>query len=142
MNEEIKEILERIKKHYVLDETQDELLLDYITNLQQENERLKELCDKYEEEHSTAFKLWTMKMEEMPTYEEKLKIQKENDRANQYIDFYKDLTEKQNKSLEDYKSRCEKAVELLNKTLNPDCDYSEKHCIVLETIDILQGSDK
>ena len=41
MNDEIKEILERVKKHYVLDEIQDNLLLDYITNLQQENERLK-----------------------------------------------------------------------------------------------------
>lgn len=83
-------------------------LLDYITNLQQdntmyaqlkdeyeeeikelqqENEKLKELCGKYEEEHNTAFKLWTMKMEEMPTYEEK----------------------------EDYKQRIDKAIEIIEK---------------------------
>ena len=33
-------------------------LLDYITNLQEENEQLKELCDKYEEEHNTTFIEW------------------------------------------------------------------------------------
>lgn len=33
-------------------------LFDYITNLQEENERLKKLCDKYEEEHNTTFQKW------------------------------------------------------------------------------------
>ena len=42
MNEEIKAILDRIKKHYVLDEGQDIILLNYITNLQEENDMLKE----------------------------------------------------------------------------------------------------
>ena len=46
MNNEIKEILDRLKNHYVLGEEQDTFLLDYITNLEQENERLKE--DNYE----------------------------------------------------------------------------------------------
>lgn len=31
---------------------------DKIKQLQQENERLKELCDKYEEEHNTTFQKW------------------------------------------------------------------------------------
>ena len=56
-----------------------------ITNLQEEKERLKELCDKYEEEHNTAFKLWTMKMEEIPTYEEKKELQNRIDKAIEYI---------------------------------------------------------
>ena len=34
-------------------------ILDYITNLQEENQRLKELADKYEEEHKTTFIEWT-----------------------------------------------------------------------------------
>ena len=46
MNDEIREILERIKtypeKLYCLSEKEKRILLDYITNLQQENERLKE----------------------------------------------------------------------------------------------------
>lgn len=50
------------------------------TNVE-ENERLKELCDKYEEEHSNAFKLWTMKMEEMPCYEEFMNYKSRNEKA-------------------------------------------------------------
>ena len=46
-------------------------LQEQIEELQKENKKLKELCDKYEEEHNNAFKLWTMKMEEMPDYEER-----------------------------------------------------------------------
>lgn len=42
---EIKEILERVKKHYVLDKIQDNLLLNYITNLQQAVKNTKETAD-------------------------------------------------------------------------------------------------
>ena len=45
MNEEIKEILDRIKKHYVLDEEQDIILLNYITSLQKENQKLIKILD-------------------------------------------------------------------------------------------------
>lgn len=61
------------------------ILLDYITNLQEENERLKQLCNKYEEEHNTAFKLWKQKMGKMPDYEERMKLKKEVDRLNNII---------------------------------------------------------
>ncbi len=67
MKDKIKGILEDIKEIYYF-----KPLLDYITNLQQENQdikdtlqdkldyigHLKELCDKYEEEHNTEFKIW------------------------------------------------------------------------------------
>ena len=56
-----------------------------VYKLEKENKRLKELCNKYEEEHSTAFKLWTMKMEEIPTYEEKIEMQNEIERLNGFI---------------------------------------------------------
>lgn len=80
MKDEINKIIQSISDFYKLDNAlkyyldrhKAQILLDYITNLQEENERLKELCDKYEEEHSTAFNLWTMKMKEMPDYEEKI----------------------------------------------------------------------
>ncbi len=48
MNEEIKEILDRIKKHYVLDEEQDIILLNYITNLQEKNKKLNKIIDELE----------------------------------------------------------------------------------------------
>lgn len=65
------------------------ILLNYITNLQQENERLKELVNP-----KTQIFIDTQDMEER--YGEEL---------------YKEYLEKQ---VKDYKSRCEKAVEYIN----------------------------
>lgn len=51
MNEEVKEILDKFKivirndLDYMLRTHNCKVLLDYITNLQNENERLKERCD-------------------------------------------------------------------------------------------------
>lgn len=57
--------------------------------LEKENRELKkeikdliELCNKYEEEHNTTFKLWTMKMEEMPNYEESISLKQRNEKGN------------------------------------------------------------
>lgn len=129
MSDEIKEILRKWKcyigltkefttNEYEMLRVEDiEKLLDYITNLQEENERLKELCNKYEEEHSTAFKLWTMKMEEMPNYEEFM----------------------------DYKSRCEKAVEYIKEHIRIDDEYpAYMEMLVEEKNELLNilGGDK
>ena len=83
MNEEIKEILKILEIAYDLYDIklnyhQVNTLYDYIANLQKENEELKRLCDKYEEEHNTAFKLWTQEVEKIPTCEEKNRITTEN----------------------------------------------------------------
>ena len=60
MSDEIKEILEFKEnadyKRLSIDEIK--CLDDYITNLQKENERLKELINQYEEEHTTTFEEW------------------------------------------------------------------------------------
>lgn len=112
MKDEIKEILDFLKDkrgyYKTLSQDKTDKLLDCITNLQQElkeanesitwwhnrfnalqkeNKRLKELCDKYEEEHNTAFKLWTMKMEQMPDYEEKIKYKSRNEKAINKIQY-------------------------------------------------------
>ena len=71
MSEEIKEILDRLENcdnykyrndnglsYKEIEGWEIDLLKDYITNLQEENEQLKELCDKYEEEHNTTFIEW------------------------------------------------------------------------------------
>ena len=73
------------KPNIIIDIKDDANIKDYITNLQQENEKLKELCDKYEE-HNTAFKLWKMKMEEIPIYEEKEDYKSRIDKAIEYIE--------------------------------------------------------
>lgn len=76
MNDEIKEILDMLRKY---GSTNDKVLLDYITNLQQENERLKE----------------------------------ENNKAMN--DYAHAIDESWYRELYDYKYRCEKAVEYINK---------------------------
>ena len=69
MKDEIKEILDFIKEQIKretlsyepdveLSKEEAKLLLDYITNLQEENEKIKELCDRYEKEHKTTFEIW------------------------------------------------------------------------------------
>ena len=94
-------IIEKLKKcddfrdrcDYLMEHDEITYLLDYITNLQQENqelndsiiwwtnrfnavqrdyeelkqenERLKELCDKYEEEHSNEFQCWKRDRKEL-----------------------------------------------------------------------------
>lgn len=87
--------------------------------LEKENRELKkeikdliELCNKYEEEHNTTFKLWKMKMEEMPNYEESISL----------------------------KQRNKKAIEYINENWGHWCSNHCKYAT--ETINILQGADK
>ncbi len=85
MEDEIKEILDlRIDCDYKrLSVDEIVILKDCLTNLQEENERLK----------------------------------KENDSLNSYYEYYKDLADKQNKLMIDYKSRCEKAIDNIDITI-------------------------
>lgn len=62
---------------------QNELLLKYITNLQQENKQLKELCDKYEEEHKTTFETWLKGQKVLNELQEWLK--EEQERYRDYL---------------------------------------------------------
>ena len=115
MKDKIKGILEDIKEIYYF-----KPLLDYITNLQEENQdikdtlqdkldyigHLKELCDKYEEEHNTEFKIW-------------------KDERCQLLD---------------YKSRNKKAIKYINENWGHWCSNHFKYAT--ETIDILNGNDK
>ena len=91
MNDEVKLILTKLKivseekeqGMYLCDKKHSKALLDYITNLQksqetlikndneiitnlqEENKKLKELCDKYEEEHSNEFQCWKKDRKEL-----------------------------------------------------------------------------
>ena len=97
MNNEIKEILEALKpqdKEFVeagskefplqLTPKEQKILLDYITNLQEENERLKELCDKYEEEHKTTFKIWKKDLKNFE-HEKNRELKARIEKAIEYI---------------------------------------------------------
>ena len=90
MNNEIKEI-ERIfnilKNHNALADEEDTYLLKYITNLQQENERLKDIVVEKDNQLKDMI------------------LQKTDYTAVNILEM----------KLEDYKSRCEKAIEYIEK---------------------------
>ena len=61
MQEEMARTWEKYDKLQEKEERKDKVinqLLSRIANLEREVERLIELCDKYEEEHSTVFEEW------------------------------------------------------------------------------------
>ena len=55
------------------------ILDDENAELQGENQKLKELCDKYEEEHSTEFKIWKDERHQLLDYKSR------NEKAIEYI---------------------------------------------------------
>ena len=155
MNDEIKEILEdyscipRIKK-----------LGDYITNLQQENESLKEDRDNilYLEEALQQENEY-LKMNSPEQNMEHFRIIDENKRK---IDNLREQNKKLKRILDemgvnpnevlDYKSRCEKAVERLREELSyyfdnctdesVDDEWSDNASLINDLLNILQnGSD-
>jgi hypothetical protein len=69
----------RKEEPHLLYPDSDEIYKRYY-ELKEENKKLKELCDKYEEEYSTAFELWKNSLLE------KKNLQKENEQLNNIID--------------------------------------------------------
>ena len=125
MKGEIKEILDWLKDEDIYIEEigyqykrislrESKLLLDYITNLQEENERLKEDIRKDE------------------VYFKTFELAEECDQKQDIIDTYK--------------SRNEKAIEILNEGLK-ELDKRGRNEVYIEeylenALDILKGSDK
>ena len=114
MKEEIKEILDDMKivaEHKTvgvmgqqLNFKNAKILLDYITNLQEEIHKKEAMYDSLAVDYRLS--------------------QEENEKNKEYSEFYKDMTDKWKdmsdvfkKSCEDYKSRNEKAKSLTNRTI-------------------------
>lgn len=97
-------------------------ILDYITNLQQENERLKEdnLLIK------SGNKLVSDKLQD---YKSRCEKAKENESHKKEMNYYK-------KQYHNCKSRKDKALIYLGK-----CDWNDKRCFE-KLINILNGSDE
>lgn len=106
MNNEIKEILEYLKdkndyiedfgisyKRIHIDNGDLKTLLDYITNLQQENET------RQQDINNLTYQL--------------AKIKQENERLKEYYELMVQFNEKNLDRFCDYKSRCEKAIEYI-----------------------------
>lgn len=142
-DEEIKEILNRLEKIGYYASVPKELaymptnitpqecktILDYITNLQQENERLKleieRLNDVLVHKPDEKITLKTQDGKEMFIIQsERIDMQEELNKANMQL-----MTQ-----LEDYKSRCKKAVEYINycDDLSVINDYSFNEKPVIE----------
>ena len=115
MSEEIKEILDNFEKYearyrlrnetqFIITHREIQILSDYITNLQEENEQLKELCDKYEEEHKTTFEEWKKDINIIDELEKYLKKQMEYYKLDtDYYVEYKLTLDKLNELREDNK---------------------------------------
>ena len=164
MTEEIKEILHLLKRcdntylkiensngekeyeyHQVndlrLDGYHSQLLLDYITNLQQENEFLKLNNPEMNIEHFRIIKENKRKIDN---------LRKQNKELNRMCELYsKSLY---NAELTDYKSRCEKAIEYIeNNKKETSSHFNGKeyvyrnftlYCEPNDLLNILNGSDE
>jgi hypothetical protein len=137
MTEEIKEILEALKPHndikeypLYLNRKQQDLLYDYITNLQQENEKLK-----------LDVKYWENKWQNTRFANNQVKVLQDTviKSANN--------TNKAMEQTEIYKLRCEKAIEYIKDKglyeeeldiFNDDINYNELD----DLLNILNGSDE
>lgn len=152
MNEEIKEILEALKpyndiKEYplYLNRKQQDLLYDYITNPQQENEFLKLNNPEMNIEHFRIVKENKRKIDNLRKENKRLKEELKN---RPIVDFTFDVY----KDLEDYKSRCKKAIEYIeNNKKETSSHFNGKEyvyrnftlcCEPNDLLNILNGSDE
>lgn len=164
MSDEIKEILEDVKRHldYVeatkqasIRDNEMKVMYDYITNLQ-ERKITKEDVDKYFEENMCVsfdkfIENWK-EQEEWTNYykEENQRLKEENKRIFSKVNDDELLISNAMNYAEaqDYKSRCEKAIEYINKNIviNFDkvgFDTNQIAGIVVDKLlEILQGGDE
>ena len=135
MKDEIKEILNNIKNKYEDYYVQDivsgndlKQLLDYITNLQQEIEKLNE------DKRGMLVQLYKAN-------DNRDKIKQENERLKEKLETRRKICLEAVKREQDYKSRCEKALEKINREY-----YIKEHewndRIINEVINILQNGSE
>lgn len=115
-------------------------IFDIVEELEKErkkNKELEELCNKYEEEHSTTFKQWKKEIEEY-----QLELQKADSITQSCIFQGKQESEISFRNclnkMTDYKSRIDKAIEYVEHLDNVFIDSKEQDNIV----NILKGDNK
>ena len=162
MNDEIREIVKQIECYrneelclIFLSRKESNALLDYIANLQQENEYLKKQNDE-KTKIGVADHKYASQMEEKAILlqqenqilhennqnmqEEMAKVWEENERLKEELFKSVNNTNKSIELTEDYKSRCEKINEILKES--PDFNYSNDYIILKRKIEgILQGEN-
>ena len=154
MNDEIKEIIDCLE--LAVDSESYKILLNYITNLQQEIEKLNddkrgmlvELYkandekDKIKQENERLKENNSNMQEEMArTWEKCDDLQQENERLKEDLKGQEKLTLSYCKSEQDYKSRCEKAKDKLRRDYYTN--YTQHNDdVVREALNILQNGDE
>jgi hypothetical protein len=141
-NKEIEELLNELKEvtnskklssAYCITNKHWQLLLSYIEQLEKDKQILTRNCNIGNEELKNLRSI-------------NKQLEKENEKANKYIDFYKDLTEKQNKSLEEFKQENKqlennrnKAIEYNKNVLKENWYGGYEKENAQKNIDILKG---
>ncbi len=151
MNNEIKEILDAWKnKKYILAYTfnydsareQNDKLLDYITNLQQEINKLTAESTKWESKYYEMLDNFHNANKEIERLKQpKIFIDTQDMEERYGEELYKDYLEKQ---VKDYKSRIEKAVEYIKENawyMNKDDEEILDRVGIEGLLDILNGDN-
>ena len=60
------------------------ILVELLKKLEQENKQLKDLCNKYEEEHKTTFEIWVKGQKVLTELEEWLEMMEEKETIGTY----------------------------------------------------------
>jgi hypothetical protein len=137
MNDEIKEILDILQnckdyddEVFLIKQHSATLLLDYITNLQNENERLKVKCN-----NSTSHQINYEYFKTLYSIASKDIVIDDLVYKCEDLDNLKQSYEKLYIEKEDYKSRCEKAIEYNNQIIKDTKDFYRP------TTDIIYSGD-
>ena len=134
MNNEIKEMIEQMESiaitskdkngikvdGYGLQQNELKMFLDYITNLQQKEQEHKKINGELREENS---KLEIALQNLQEDYDKRIE---ENERLKNDVEDISCSHFSLFKSYEDYKSRCEKAIEYINKNKKVVSKYEAK----------------
>ena len=155
MNNEIKEILDKLNNskwekdteeitYKILFSNEVYKLLDYITNLQQENEYLKLSNPEMNIEHFRVINENKRKIDNLRKQNKEL--QQENERLKHQLKVQEDLTIKNRMRKHIYKSRCEKASDKLGNykhySTPTEEQNSENEDIVDSALNILQNGSE
>ena len=166
MNDEIKEILGYLKdeddyiedlginyKRIHIDNGDLKTLLDYITNLQQDNEMYAQLKDEYEEEIKDLQQNYNRiynedcklreehNITDISLLDENYKLQQENERLKKDVELFKsDLISSTNTGLS-LITKIDKAIEYIQNNMQYDDNIDDNWVMTKELLNILQGED-
>lgn len=146
MNKDLEKIIKEIECYQnedmcliMLSQKENKALLDYITNLQQENDNMEKIIKR------NKYKKRILELEEACSFlqQENERLKEQSKKDNHILGCNFASKDKYKQRYEDYKSRCEKAIEMLKEIhkILPGT-YNQLLIEITQTLNILQnGSD-